>query len=208
MTKSLTTSALSAISKYAYAESLKSLGFKRNGNHLFRPSEDLFHGIHFQASQWGSSEEGKFTINLVVTSSLLYETWTGKPLPRNPASALFPIQQRIGSFMPEHKDHWWAVSCTTDIAVLACEIVHALTAYALPFFTEYPDNAALLGRLRQNKGLPGLTSAQCPLIHAILAKGLGCPEEAGAQIQLALADAGEFPFKTTVVRLGHRIGTL
>ncbi len=208
MSQSVTTLAIAATSKFAYSQAMKSLGFKRSGNHMHRLSEDLFHGIHFQASQWGSSVEGKFTINLVVTSSMVYEAWTGKPLPRNPASALFPIQQRIGSLMPGHQDYWWSVSRTTDIAALEREVLHTLTTYALPFFTEYPDSKALLDRLRQNKGLPGLTNAQCPLIHAMLAKDLGYPDEASAQIQKALTDAGVSPFKATVARVGHQIGVL
>jgi len=208
MSQSVTTSAIAVSSKFAYSKVLKSLGFKRGGNHMYRLSEDLFHGIHFQASQWGSSVEGQFTINLVVTSPMLYEAWTGKPLPRNPASALFPIQQRIGSLMPEHQDHWWSVSASTDIASLEREVLQVLTEYALPFFAEYPDSEMLLNRLRENKGLPGLTSAQFPLIHAMLAKGLDYPDEASTQIQRALSDAGASPFRATVERVGHQIGVL
>jgi Domain of unknown function (DUF4304) len=208
VSESVTASAIAASSKYAYSKALKSLGFKRGGHHMYRLSEDLFHGIHFQASQWGSSMEGQFTINLVVTSAMLYEAWTGKPLPRNPASALFPIQQRIGTLMPGHQDHWWSVSASTDIPAIEREVLQALTEHALPFFTEYPDCKTLLNRLRQNKGLPGLTSAQFPLIHAMLANGLGYPDEASTQIQRALSDVGASPFRATVMRVGHQIGVL
>lgn len=208
MRKSVTTSAIAEVSKCAYVGALKSLGFKRLGNHMFRPSADLFHGIHFQASQWGSSEEGQFTINLVVTSEILYKCWSGNSLPRNPASAAFPIQQRIGALMPHRLDHWWPVSGATDVAALGHEVMHALITYAIPFFAEYPDSNSLLGRLRENKGLPGITSAQCPLIHAMLAKSLGFPEEAAAHIRKALIEAGVSPFRATVEIVGQRLGAL
>jgi hypothetical protein len=175
---------------------------------MFRPSADLFHGVHFQASQWGSSDEGQLTINLVVTSETIYKGWTGHSLPRNPACAAFPIQQRIGALMPQRRDHWWPVSGTTDVATLGQEVMHALVTYALPFFAEFPDSNSLLGQLRENKALPGLTSAQRPLIHAMLAKSLGFPQEATAQVRKAFEDAGASPFKATVEVVGQRIGVL
>lgn len=208
MSKSITAVTIAAISKFAYSQEMKSLGFKRSGNHMYRPSADLFHGVHFQASQWGTSEQGEFTINLVVTSSILYEAWTGKPLPRNPATALFPIQQRIGAIMPKHNDHWWSVSQTTDMKALELEILDTLTSYALPFFADYPDSKALYDRMRQDKQLPGRSSAQVPLIQAILAKNLGHPDEADALIQKALIDTAGKPFNTTVAIIGQRIGVL
>lgn len=208
MSHSVTTPAIAAISKASYLSALKSEGFARRGNHMFRQSHDLFHGIHFQGSQWGSRDEGKFTINLVVTSGALYQFWTGKPLPSNPASALFPIQRRIGGLMPQHQDHWWSVDNSTDIEALGHEVTQAITSFALPFFTEYPESSALLYRLRQGAGLPGITTAQCPLLHAMLAQIVGLPDEAAAQIHKAFDDAGSSPFKGTVTLIGQRIGVL
>jgi len=208
MSHSVTTSAIAAVSKASYLGALKSAGFNRRGNHMFRPFNDLFHGIHFQGSRWGSKDEGKFTINLVVTSGAIFEFWTGKPLPSNPASALFPIQQRIGGLMPLHLDHWWSVDNSTDIEALGHEVTDAINSFALPFFSEYPESSALLNRLRQGAGLPGITTAQRSLLHAMLAKIVGLPEEAAAQIHKALVDAGASPFKATVTLIGQRIGVL
>lgn len=208
MSQSATTSAIAAVSKFAFLGALKSEGFSRRGNHMFRPSSDLFHCIHFQASQWGSKDEGKFTVNLVVTGKAIYEFWTGKPFPSNPASALFPIQQRIGQLMPQQHDHWWSVGRATDIEALGQEVMQALTSYALPFFSEYSDSFALLDRLRRAACLPGVISAHNPLVHAILAQTAGYPDEAASQIQIALADAGTSTFKGAVTLIGKRIGTL
>lgn len=206
MTKSVTTSAITEVSKFVYHEALKSVGFKRSGNHLFRPSQDLFQGIHFQASMWGSSQEGSFTINLIVTSASLYKFYTGSPLPRNPATALFPVQRRIGWLLPQRLDHWWSITSNTDIGALCHEVTSALTQYALPFFAEYPDSCALLERLRQGKGLPGLTKPVCRLAHAMLAYEAGCLDEATAQIRIAITEAGTAPFLETVLLIADRIG--
>src|SRR5678816_2724353 len=99
MSKSITQEAIKAASRET-AKRLAAAGFKRKGFHLHRKAGELFHAIQFQASRWGSTAEGKFTVNLIVTSPDLYEAWIG-PFPLNPASALFPIQMRIGSLMPE-----------------------------------------------------------------------------------------------------------
>ncbi len=208
MTKSNTASAIAYVSKFAYANGLKAEGFKRMGNHFVKPSADLFHGINFQASQWGSMDEGSFTINLVVTSAAVYELWTEKPLPRNPASALFPMQHRIGSLMPQRRDHWWTVSAKTDLDALAREVTEVLTVNGLPFFAEYPDSKALLDRLRAGKALPGLSEGQCALVHAMLAHILGLDDEAAVQIQNLLAETDVFGFRTNVLRVAKRIGVL
>ncbi|MFN8441762.1 MAG: DUF4304 domain-containing protein [Caldilineaceae bacterium] len=203
MTKSVTTSAITEVSKFAYNEALKSLGFKRIGNHLFRPSHDLFHGIHFQASRWGSLQEGSFTINLIVTSESLYKFYTGSPLPRNPATALFPIQQRIGRLLPQRQTYWWSITSNTDVGALCREVTSALTQYALPFFADYPDSSALLNRLRQGKGLPGLAQPVCRLAHAMLAREAGCLDEATAQIRTLITEAGT---SDRILLIASRIG--
>src|SRR5579864_2248689 len=102
--------AIMSASKAALNHSLKALKFRRQGNHLWRESDGLFHGVHFQGSQWGTAVAGSFTVNLGITSQWLYRCWTGRPLPSNPATALFPIQMRIGSLMTERRDHWWEVT--------------------------------------------------------------------------------------------------
>ena len=164
-------SAIAAISPAVYANGLRPAGFRRQGNHLRRSSADLFHGLHFQASKWSTRLEGKFTINLVVTAPFLYQGWIGKPLPANPATALFPVQQRIGFLLPDSRDHWWTVTSGDPIAELAEEVTHALVRYALPFFDEFGSSSALLDRLRHGRGLPDLPR-RIWLVHAMLAQAL------------------------------------
>ena len=208
MKQSATRSAITAISKYAHMNVLKAAGFRRSSNHMYRPSNDLFHGIHFQASQWGSASEGHFTINLVVTSQFLYRTWTGSSLPTNPATAAFPVTDRIGSLMPQKQDHWWPVTVSTDLQTLSTEISEALTLYALPFFEKFPDSRTLLQCARDGGYFPGLTSPQKQLIHAMLAAANGFKEEASEVIRQELDEVGASPFRKTVESIGKKLGVL
>ncbi len=184
------------------------MGFNRRGNHLFRPSNDLFHVVNFQASQWGSKDAGQFTINVAITSRVLFEFWAGKAFPSNPGSALFPITRRIGGLMPQRLDHWWPVDGTSDIGALEHDVTQTIISHALPFFSAYAESSVLLTRLREGLGLPGCTSAQCTLLHAMLAQIAGLSDEAAVQISKALVDAGSSPFKATVMLIGQRIGAL
>ena len=186
------------------AKLLAAAGFKRKGVHLHRKVDGLFHGIHFQASQWGTAAEGKFTVNLIVTSPVLYTEWIGHPFPANPASALFPIQMRIGSLMPERRDYWWTVGSETDSSSLAIEVAGTIEHYALQFFTSYENNQALLGQLR--KGIcPGCTPAQAAVVHALVANDLGYKAEAGEAIKTALARSVVSGFSERVVSLAQKL---
>jgi hypothetical protein len=127
-------------------------------------------------------------------------------LSANLATALFPVQQRIGFLLPDGHDHWWTVTSSDPIAELADEVTHALLRYALPFCDEFSSSSALLDRLRQGRGLPGLTEAQGWLVHAMLAQRYDAGEEARAQLGRALERAGTSPFRSTIVTIGHRLG--
>ena len=203
MALSTTRQAIAHISK-AIAPRMRALGFRQQANHFHRRSADLVHGINFQASRWGSFDEG-FTLNLLVTSDWLYQAWSGRAFPANPATALFPVQQRIGSLMPSHLDHWWSVSTTTDIGALSNEIGEQIAAHALPFFDTFPDSHALLERARSGIGIPGLTAAQVPLVHAIIASHGGLRDEARLRLERAVIDAGDSLFAGTVQSLALRL---
>lgn len=186
MPQSITQQAMRRASKAVAA----ALGgeFRRQGPHLHRWSTDVFHCIHFQASQWGSADSGRFTINLVVTASYLFEPWLGMPFPANPATALFPIQQRIGVVMPSHTDHWWQVDRSTDLDAIAAESVFAMTQYGLPFFAEWSDARAILDRLRSPSAGAGarLTEALGLIVRAMAAVHLGDRDDAKHAIDAAL----------------------
>ena len=141
-----------------------------------------------------------------MASPAIYELWTGRPLPKNPATALFPLQSRIGLLMPDRTDYWWDVTRSTDLFDLAVKVIGALRDFALPVFATYPDTAALLAKLRESGTLPGLSRAQGPVIHAIAAHCRGFREEAEDQLQQALNRDSRSTFAGTVRTIGARLG--
>jgi hypothetical protein len=203
MAASRTQEAISTSSR-AVAEDLRAAGFRRQGIHLHRASGELIHGLHFQASQWGGAVEGSFTTNVIVTSAFLYGTWTGKPLPKNPATALFPIAERIGVLMPGRSDYWWRVDEKTDLRLVAADVAEAVRGYAVAFLARFPDHDAILAAVRA--GPPGgMVAGQIPLVHAMLAARAGLSTEAGSLLESAAA-AATGSFRGTVARIAERLG--
>jgi hypothetical protein len=205
MPQSLTSLAIAATSRVTQTL-LAREGFKRKSVHLLRESSDVLHCIHFQSSKWGTARDGQFTMNFVVTWPSIYEAWTGKPLPANAATATYPIQNRIGSCLPERTDVWWTVDDQTDADALAQEVAGTVARTAPAFFARFSSTEMVLASLREHGGLPGLTAAQAHLVHAFLAKSAGRAAEAEQTLAAALAIAGSSPFKNTIRSFAQRAG--
>lgn len=204
MSKSITQQAIAMASKEV-ASRLASLGFRRKGVHLIRQSGDLFHAIHFQASQWGNAAEGKFTVNFIVASPTLYEEWYGMPFPANPASAPFPVHMRIGSLLPERCDYWWPVGQDADIAKIAVEVAATIERVSAGFFSTYESNEALLVQLR--KGVcPGCTGPQAAVLHMLVAGSLGHRVEAEQACREALKASKVPAFSDRVLSHARKLG--
>ena len=163
--------------------------FQREGPHLYRQSSDLFHGIHFQASQWGYRDAGRFTINLIITARYLFEPWLGVPFPANPATAAFPIQVRIGLLMPIGNDYWWEVDRSTDLAATAAHASSAIVQYAVPLFDAWASARDLVDHLHSTNLPRGFTEEQAAMVRAMAAIHLDERDEAERIISAALADA-------------------
>ncbi|MBJ6124189.1 DUF4304 domain-containing protein [Microvirga splendida] len=206
MGQTVTSKAISLASRMAFDTHLKAAGFRKQGAHLHRAKENLIHGIHFQPSRGNQSESGTFTINLIVTSSAIYSAFFGSSLPSNPATAGFPITERIGFLMPAHKDHWWYVSPETDVERLSSEVSEAITHHALPFFDEYVGPDALLHKLRAQEALPGVADPQIPVLHAVVAKHAGYDDEARQLLRQAIETSHYPGFTETVKKVANRIG--
>ena len=184
MPQSITRLAIGKISKSAWDSAFKSIGFRRQANHLHRELADLFHGVHFQASQWGISEHGSFTINLVVVWESLYDNLLGQRFPSNPATAHYPFAWRIGTLMPGvQSDHWWDVDTATDLEALSEEVVEVLIDCAIPHFDQFPDRHAVLANLRDGGSAFSLHEGAVPSMRAIIAHDLGYLAEAQEQLK-------------------------
>jgi len=177
------------------ADGLKQLGFRRRGNHLHRQSDDLIHGIHFQASIFADRDHGSLTANLLITWDSIYRTMQGEPLPANPATAHFPFTARIGSLMPERCDRWWGVDPTTDLGALCQEVVDALNEFAVPYFDRLPNRQSVLAALRADSASRHFPGTHIAVLRAVVAHELGHVEEARQQFTQAIEEMSELKFE-------------
>jgi hypothetical protein len=203
--ESVTQQVIKAVSAGPVAALLVPDGFKRQAPHFWRETDGLFHSVNFQASQWGTSEDGQFTVNLGVSSPSLYSSFTGRSFPKNPGTVFWPIYNRIGGLMPSRCDLWWRVTDQTDPGALGLEVANTLHDYALPFFesirTAEQFNELLLG----NQPIPGVTAGQRPLIGATVAVQLGQLDEARRLLCAALNENRGKPFESTVRNVAREL---
>ena len=204
--ESITRQVIKSVSKLAADTSLRALGFRKQSQNFVREQDGLFHCIQFQASRWGSADEGSFTVNLTVPIPVLYEAWTGKMFPKNPVSGAFGIGTRIGHLMPENKDFWWSVDRQSDIDAISREVVEVLADYAVPYFDRYPNIRAAVEELRGTDRLGHQSPVATALIHAVLASHLGHASEARNQVNVSSELAGTSPFASTVRTVAERAG--
>jgi Domain of unknown function (DUF4304) len=207
MAISLTAVAISKASTAA-VNALGPAGFKRRSPHLLRQTGNVWHCIHFQSGKWGTATDGQFTVNLVVTWQQIFEAWTGKPLPSNPATASYPIQQRIGYCLPSQQDIWWSVDASTDTDVLAAEVANTIAQVAPKFFAPLSTTEGVLSQVRNGRSMPGLTPAQASLVRAHLENAAGNRDEAKAILMQELKSAPNTVFKSSIRSFGQRSGIL
>jgi len=115
------------------APPLKANGFRRSRNRFSRPSNGGWQIIDFQASQYGSAEDVRFTVNLRAAYRELRsrdESWDDK---RPPPVYKAHSHERIGTLLPGCEDRWWAFAAGTDASALATELLGVITATALPW---------------------------------------------------------------------------
>jgi Domain of unknown function (DUF4304) len=197
-TKSITREAIGMISVGPCAALLTPRGFRRKAPNYWRSTEGIFQSVNFQASPWGTQDAGSFTINLGVTSPVLYEAFTGRDLPANPATLLWPVNRRIGSLMPSPHDLWWDVRVDTDTVELGKEVATTLEAYALPFLEKLRTPERLNASVLTERSVTGLTDAQLLLVRATLAAQLGDQGTAVQLLREALDKYSGKPFEATV----------
>ena len=202
---SATQQIIRAISAGPVASLLAPNGFRRRAPHFWRETDGIYHSVNFQASQWGTSAEGQFTLNLGISSPSLYSGFMGREFPKNPGAVLWPIYNRIGGLMPSRCDLWWQVTDRTDPNVLGLEVAAALRDYALPFFERIRTAEQFNALLLSDQPVAGVTEAQRPLIGATLAVQLGQIDEARRLLCTALNDHRGKPFESTVRNVARKL---
>lgn len=128
------------------APTLKSEGFKKTARTFHRASGPAIHVVNVQASQWGSSDEGRFTLNLGVYVPELARM-LGDAVHEKPKEYQCQARARIGSLMPAGSDDWWDVSPSTDLAALTREVEARYVEFGRPWLearSSYRDLESLL----------------------------------------------------------------
>jgi len=133
--------------------------------------------VHVQASRWNTPDAARFTIDLNVVLPAFHESWTGTPMPKNPASAAPICSYRIGLLMEDGKDRWWEVSANSNIATIGKEVVEAIRDLGLPALNEASNLDWLLEKLRTDERFSGTLTSQ-PLATVILLHHVGRRREA------------------------------
>lgn len=202
---SVTQQAIREVSSGAVSSLLVPLAFRRGAPHFWRATDGIYQTVNFQASQWGSSSEGRFTVNLGISSPILYSSFTGRDFPKNPGTVLWPVCLRIGGLMPSRCDLWWDVSERTELHALGVEVATVLREHALPFLDRLRTTEQFNMLLLSDEPVPGVTAAQRPLIGATLAVHLGEVESARRMLAAALHSHRGKPFESTVRNVAARL---
>ena len=203
---SLTRKATFAISAGACRAVLTPPGFRRSAPNYWRLVDGLSQCVNFQASAWGSQEAGCFTINLGISSPALFERFIGRNFPKVPTATLWPVSARIGFVMPAHRDLWWDVDETTNVAELGDQVADTLQNYAVPWFESLATRKELIHAFEHGTAsLGGVFPAQVPVVLAIFAAEDGDLTRARSILSSALDDSRGKPFEKTVRRVAGRL---
>jgi uncharacterized protein DUF4304 len=101
---------------------LRERGFRKRRSRFRREDGQGWQVVDFQASQWGSRDDVRFTINLWIGVKELHA-----------ADADAQVRQRVGALLPGGEDHWWSLDDATDTGALASELREVLDGRCLPW---------------------------------------------------------------------------
>lgn len=122
---------------------LKTRQFVRRGHKFYRDLGELIWLIDFQRSTSNSKELTRFTINLGVLSRTVADAYGKKDIKLNFIEDDCNIKKRIGYLMEERSDVWFTIDENTSFENLGSLILDLLKDAAIPFLSEFKDEAAL-----------------------------------------------------------------
>lgn len=129
--------------KNSFHSLLKPLKFKKKSLNFYRDLSEIGHIIQIQKSQYSSSMEIKFTINISIFEPIFYlANRTNKVLPNYPTEPDCIIRKRISDFVNKI-DHWFILDENTDLVQLESTLKNHVINDILPFFEKYHSLATL-----------------------------------------------------------------
>jgi len=136
-------------------EVLKPTGFIKSVSTFSFSNGDLTYFINIQSSQSSTATQLKMTVNIEIYSSTVYKLQDTSM----PAKFSRHFTKRIGSFLDNPHDKWWAIENDREANEAANEISDIISAKVLPTFDNLKTTNDLASLWRQNK-CPGLTEYQ------------------------------------------------
>lgn len=143
---------IKAMVSLLHRDHLKGLGFGKTGSTWTR-SLEWPQVINIQLSQFNSSEEAKFTVNIGVSIPPLRAIWGGPPLKSPLKEYDCDLRARIGSLLPDKHDKWWEVTKTSDATHLAQAVFHDIDQHALPWLDKLAVYQGLAQEFNSRKQL-------------------------------------------------------
>jgi len=170
---------IKAAASLLHQGNLKPLGFRKSGNTWVRNLE-WPQVINIQLSQWNSSEEAQFTVNLGVAIEELRTAGEGIPPKGDLKEHDCDVRSRIGALLPNKQDKWWSVTPGTNTDELVAEIWSLLEQFGMPWLESLTTYSAVAEEFTRRKQ---------PSMAALAHKLGGNDHEAELSMALAYASA-------------------
>jgi len=134
-------------------------GFLRNGSCFYIKNNKNWGLIDFQKSKNNTDDEIKFTINIGIYSSALFEFFSPDSPEKKPSIEDCHWRMRLGFLLPNNKDLWWIIRKGQSLDSLASELMTYIENLAIPMMMEHISDEKLLNEWLSGKS-PGLTDIQ------------------------------------------------
>ena len=134
------------------ADVLKPRGFRKSGLTFSAARSGVTLLVNLQSSTGSTQAALKVTCNLAIQVDRLAD---------RPGTSVWDAhwRERIGFFLPEPRDHWWACGIDDEARQAGREIAAVLESRALPAMEQLASPAALAALWSSGRS-PGLTERQ------------------------------------------------
>lgn len=155
---------------------LKSYGYKRQGNYFYKQDNENVCVIQLQKSMSSSANEIKFTVNLGVCSQAIRQFGSVTPPKNKPIIDDCHWNRRLGELLPIKYDKWWYINENTHINELKQELQSHIVSLVIPEIEAYSQDEQLLA-LWMTGQCPGITDIKRLINVCILLKKFARQDE-------------------------------
>jgi hypothetical protein len=154
---------------------LKKEAFSKKGNSFYFQQTN-WGVIDFQKSGKSTENEVMFTVNLGVCSLRILDFLSSDLINQKPSIGICHWRDRIGFFLPEHKDMWWTITTEKSFVEVQNELTEIIEKIAIPAIKQHISDKQLVAEWLSDRS-PGLTDVDRLINASILLKSLGMHDE-------------------------------